>query len=95
MFLWVGCIAGALEDSDYLAKLSKPGFRDASIEPTRVYNVEDARQFLSEAGVDVDAIAPHVNGKFMSAFIRAAKPKAACCRAGLLRGSVGVQCQIT
>jgi ubiquinone/menaquinone biosynthesis C-methylase UbiE len=87
MLLWVGCIAGALEDSDYLAKLSKAGFLDASIEPTRVYNVEDARQFLSEAGVDVDAIAPHVNGKFMSAFIRAAKPKAACCEPGCCAGA--------
>ncbi len=82
MLLWVGCIAGALEESDYLAKLSRAGFSDISIEPTRVYNVEDARQFLTEAGVDVDAIAPQVNGKFMSAFIRAAKPKAACCAPG-------------
>ena len=82
MLLWVGCIAGALEETDYLAKLSKAGFGDASIEPTRVYNVEDARQFLTEAGVDVDAVAPQVNGKFMSAFIRAAKPKAACCEPG-------------
>jgi 2-polyprenyl-3-methyl-5-hydroxy-6-metoxy-1,4-benzoquinol methylase len=82
MLLWVGCIAGALEENDYLAKLSGAGFSDISIEPTRVYNVEDARQFLTEAGVDVDAIAPQVNGKFMSAFIRAAKPKAACCAPG-------------
>jgi len=82
MLLWVGCIAGALEETDYLAKLAKAGFGDATIEPTRVYNVEDARQFLTEAGVDVDAIAPLVNGKFMSAFIRAAKPKAACCEPG-------------
>ncbi len=82
MLLWVGCIAGALEESDYLAKLTKAGFGDPSIEPTRVYNVEDARQFLTEAGVDVDAIAPQVNEKFMSAFIRAAKPKAACCEPG-------------
>jgi SAM-dependent methyltransferase len=82
MLLWVGCIAGALEENDYLAKLAKAGFRDASIEPTRVYNVEDARQFLTEAGVDVDAIAPQVNEKFMSAFIRASKPKAACCEPG-------------
>ena len=82
MLLWVGCIAGALEESDYLAKLSDAGFGDVSIEHTRVYNVEDARQFLTEAGVDVDAIAPQVNGKFMSAFIRADKPKAACCEPG-------------
>ena len=79
MLLWVGCIAGALEENDYVAKLTKAGFSDASIEPTRIYNVEDARQFLTEAGVDVDAIAPLVNGKFLSAFIRAAKPKASCC----------------
>ena len=82
MLLWVGCIAGALEENDYLAKLSNAGFGDVSIESTRVYNVEDARHFLTEAGVDVDAIAPQVNGKFMSAFIRAAKPKAACCEPG-------------
>ena len=81
MMLWVGCIAGALEETDYLAKLKNAGFADASIEPTRVYNVEDARHFLTEAGVDVDAIAPLVNGKFMSAFIRATKAKA-CCEPG-------------
>jgi SAM-dependent methyltransferase len=82
MLLWVGCIAGALEETDYVAKLAKAGFGDVSIEPTRVYNIEDARQFLTEAGVDVDTIAPQVNGKFMSAFIRGAKPKAACCEPG-------------
>ena len=78
MLLWVGCMAGALEETDYIAKLAKTGFSDVSIEPTRVYNVEDARKLLTEAGVDVDAIAPQVNGKFMSGFIRAAKPTAAC-----------------
>jgi arsenite methyltransferase len=82
MLLWVGCIAGALEENDYLAKRKDAGFDDVSIEPTREYNVEDARQFLTEAGVDVDAIAPQVNNKFFSAFIRAAKPKAACCAPG-------------
>jgi 2-polyprenyl-3-methyl-5-hydroxy-6-metoxy-1,4-benzoquinol methylase len=82
MLLWVGCIAGALEENDYLAKLSNAGFSDVSIEPTRVYNLEDARQFLTEAGVDVDVIAPQVNEKFMSAFIRAAKPKTVCCAPG-------------
>jgi arsenite methyltransferase len=82
MLLWVGCIAGALEENDYLAKLTKAGFDDASIEPTRVYNIEDARQFLTEAGIDVDAIAPQVNEKFMSGFIRASKPKTACCEPG-------------
>ena len=82
MLLWVGCIAGALEENDYLAKLKKAGFDGLSVEPTREYNVEDARQFLTEAGVDVDAIAPQVNNKFFSAFIRAGKPKAACCQPG-------------
>jgi 2-polyprenyl-3-methyl-5-hydroxy-6-metoxy-1,4-benzoquinol methylase len=82
MLLWVGCIAGALEESAYMAKLKNAGFESVAVEPTRVYNVEDARHFLTEAGIDVDAIAPQVNGKFMSAFIRAAKPKAACCEPG-------------
>jgi 2-polyprenyl-3-methyl-5-hydroxy-6-metoxy-1,4-benzoquinol methylase len=82
MLLWVGCIAGALEESEYLAKLQGAGFEDATVEPTRVYNVEDARKFLTEAGVDVDAIAPQVNEKFFSAFVRANKPKAACCQPG-------------
>lgn len=82
ILLWVGCIAGALEEDEYIAKLKGAGFEDVSIEPTRVYNVEDARQFLTKAGVDVDAIAPQVNEKFFSAFIRANKPKAACCQPG-------------
>ena len=81
MLLWVGCIAGALEENEYIAKLKAAGFEDAGVEPTRVYNVEDARHFLTEAGVDVDAIAPEVNDKFFSAFVRANKPKAACCEA--------------
>jgi len=75
MLLWVGCIAGALEENAYLTKLTAAGFEEASVEPTRVYNVEDARQFLTDAGVNVDAIAPQVNEKFFSAFIRANKPK--------------------
>jgi arsenite methyltransferase len=74
MLLWVGCIAGALRDYQYTAKLAEAGFDDIGIEPTRVYNVEDARTFLGGQGVDVDAIAPQVEGKFMSAFIRATKP---------------------
>jgi SAM-dependent methyltransferase len=78
MLLWVGCIAGALQDYQYVAKLAKAGFDDIEIEPTRVYDIEDARAFLSGQGVDVDAIAPQVEGKFMSAFIRATKP-ANCC----------------
>ncbi len=79
MLLWVGCIAGALDQQDYLARLEKAGFQGATIEPTRVYNTEDARQFLTQAGVDVDAIAPQVNDKFFSAFIRANKPGQSCC----------------
>jgi 2-polyprenyl-3-methyl-5-hydroxy-6-metoxy-1,4-benzoquinol methylase len=74
MLLWVGCIAGALEEREYAAKLAQVGFTGISIEPTRVYSIQDARSFLVEAGLDVDAIAPQVEGKFMSAFIRAAKP---------------------
>ena len=72
--LWVGCVAGALEESDYLALLAGAGFTEASIEPTRVYRVEDAREFLSGAGLDPDAIAPAIDGKFMAAFVRATKP---------------------
>jgi SAM-dependent methyltransferase len=82
MLLWVGCIAGALEENEYLAKLTAAGFGAASIEPTREYNVEDARQFLTEAGVDVDTIAPLVNNKFFSGFIRATKPQPACSAPG-------------
>jgi arsenite methyltransferase len=79
MELWVGCIAGALKDSDYTGKLARAGFDSIDIEPTRVYSIEDARQFLSGEGIDVDAIAPQVEGKFMSAFIRAVKPSEGCC----------------
>jgi arsenite methyltransferase len=75
MLLWVGCIAGALEDSDYFAKLAKAGFENIDIEPTRVYDIEDARAFLSTEGIDVETIAPLVQGKFMSAFVRAGKPE--------------------
>jgi len=77
MLLWVGCIAGALEESEYRAKLLDAGFVEVGFETTRTYNVEDARQFLHEAGIDVDAMAPKVEGKFFSAFIRATKPDAA------------------
>jgi arsenite methyltransferase len=84
VLLWVGCVAGALDESDYRSKLATTGFRQIDVEPTRVYRVEDARQFLSEKGLDVDAMAAEVDGKFMSAFVRAVKPvgaKAAetCC----------------
>jgi len=74
MEMWVGCIAGALQDREYACKLAKAGFDGIDIEPTRVYRIEDARQFLVGEGIDVDAIAPLVENKFMSAFIRAVKP---------------------
>ncbi|MDR3737411.1 MAG: arsenite methyltransferase [Terracidiphilus sp.] len=82
MLLWVGCVAGALDQQEYLEKLRAAGFDAASMEVTREYNVEDARQFLTEAGIDVDALAPQVAGKFVSAFVRATKPEAACCAPG-------------
>jgi arsenite methyltransferase len=83
MLLWVGCIAGALQDWQYVAKLARAGFDSIDIEPTRVYSIEDARTFLSGQGIDVDAMASAVEGKFMSAFIRAVKPvKGACCAPG-------------
>lgn len=81
MELWVGCVAGALEESEYTDKLTKTGFAAIGIEPTRIYNVEDARRFLADQGMDVDAIAPLVADKFMGAFIRATKP-AGCCGPG-------------
>ncbi len=82
MLLWVGCIAGALDEETYRARLAAAGFQDIDVEPTRVYDIEDARAFLSGHGIDVDAIAPQVDGRVMSAFIRATKPKAACCAPG-------------
>jgi arsenite methyltransferase len=77
MLLWVGCIAGALEESDYRGKLLAAGFVDVDVEPTRTYSIEDARHFLTEAGIEVDEMAPQVKGKFLSAFIRATKPDTA------------------
>jgi arsenite methyltransferase len=82
MLLWVGCIAGALDETDYRGKLTAAGFTAVDVEPTRIYNIEDARAFLTDQGVDVDAIAPQVDGAFMSAFVRATKPAAACCSPG-------------
>jgi arsenite methyltransferase len=81
MELWIGCIAGALEESQYERKLKAAGFSDIELQPWRVYDVEDARSFLTGAGIDVDAVAPQVDGKFASAFIRGRKPEssAACC----------------
>ncbi len=72
--LWVGCVAGAMQDFEYMEKLARAGFAAIEMEPTRIYEIEDARQFLTGQGVDVDAIAPSVAGKFMGAFIRASKP---------------------
>ena len=71
--LWVGCIAGAMQETEYVQKLARAGFVDISVEPTRIYNIEDAREFLTTEGIDVDVIAPQVDGKFMSAFVRARK----------------------
>jgi SAM-dependent methyltransferase len=79
MELWVGCIAGALEEREYQQKLRAAGFVDVAIEPWRVYQVEDARSFLTEAGLDVDRLAPDVEGRFASAFIRARKRDAQPC----------------
>lgn len=71
---WVGCIAGALEESDYRAKLAAAGFEQIGIELTRIYRAEDARETLLREGIDIEAIAPQIDGKFMSAFVRAVKP---------------------
>jgi arsenite methyltransferase len=81
VLLWVGCIAGALEENEYWSKLSAAGFDQIDIEPSRIYRVEDARDFLSGHGLDIDALVPEVVGKFLSAFVRAVKPlsKQSCC----------------
>jgi arsenite methyltransferase len=81
VLLWVGCVAGALEETEYRTKLTAAGFGQIEIEPTRIYRIDDARAFLSGHGIDVDAIAPQVDEKFMSAFIRAVKPAVTkpCC----------------
>ena len=83
VLLWVGCVAGALDETEYREKLTAAGFAQIEIEPTRIYRVEDAREFLSAEGVDVNAIAPQVDEKFMSAFVRAVKPSSGaektCC----------------
>jgi hypothetical protein len=72
--LWIGCIAGAMEESQYRAALAAAGFEAIEIEPTRIYKMEDARQFLAGKGIDVDLLAPQIEDKFASAFIRAGKP---------------------
>src|SRR5262249_41976007 len=81
VLLWVGCVAGALEEQEYRSKLAAAGFKQIDVEPTRIYRLEDAREFLSGQNIDVDSIAPQVDGKFMSAFVRAVKPlsAASCC----------------
>jgi arsenite methyltransferase len=79
VLLWVGCVAGALEENEYRSKLASAGFEQINLEPTRIYHIEDAREFLSGQNIDVDAIAPQVDGKFMSAFVRAVKPQQSCC----------------
>jgi len=81
--LWIGCVAGALQESDYRAKLEAAGFSDVSVDPWRVYDVKDASQFLADAGIDASVVAEHARDKFASAFIRATRPAAtaakSCC----------------
>ena len=77
--LWVGCIAGALEDREYVSKLQSAGFTNVDVEPWRIYAVDDARAFLTKSGVDVDRLVPQIEGKFVSAFVRATKPAAKTC----------------
>jgi ubiquinone/menaquinone biosynthesis C-methylase UbiE len=81
VLLWVGCVAGALEEGEYRTKLEFAGFEKIEIVPTRIYRIEDAREFLAGQNIDAAAMAPQVDGKFMSAFVRAVKPegKQACC----------------
>ncbi len=80
MELWVGCIAGALEEHEYDAKLRAAGFTEVEVEAWRIYNVDDVRSFLTETGFDVDQLAPEVEGRFASAFVRARKPETnSCC----------------
>jgi arsenite methyltransferase len=79
MELWVGCVAGALGEDEYAAKLKAAGFDSVDVEPWRVYQMEDARAFLAESGIDVDRLAPQVDGKVASAFIRARRPEAKSC----------------
>ncbi len=74
VLLWVGCVAGALDEEEYRGKLAAAGFVNIGVEPTRVYRTEDALSFLTDKGIDLAAIGPLVDGKFMSAFVRANKP---------------------
>jgi ubiquinone/menaquinone biosynthesis C-methylase UbiE len=79
MELWIGCVAGALSEGGYRDKLTRAGFEHVDVEPTRIYGADDARQFLDEASLSDDAVLAQVDGRFMSAFIRARKPATACC----------------
>jgi arsenite methyltransferase len=79
MALWVGCLAGALEDSEFAAKLREAGFHQVEVEPWRIYRLEDTRAFLAKSGLDVDRIAPEIDGRFASAFVRAQKPAPKTC----------------
>jgi SAM-dependent methyltransferase len=94
MELWVGCVAGALEEGEFKALLAEAGFEDADVEPTRVYRSEDARAFLAEGGLDVDANIDRIDGRFMAAFVRATKPRAAATAAAAApaRGCCGPDC---
>ena len=93
MELWVGCVAGALEESEFLGLLTDVGFVEPSIEPTRVYRSEDARVFLTGAGIDVDASLDQIDGRFMAAFVRATKPEGGrTSRPLTLAGSEGAAC---
>jgi arsenite methyltransferase len=79
MELWIGCVAGALEENEFLSMLSAVGFENASIEPTRIYRAEDAAAFLIGSGLDAGEFASQIDGKFLSAFVRASKPEKTCC----------------
>lgn len=79
MELWVGCVAGALEEQEFLGLLRGVGFENPSIEPTRIYKAEDAAAFLTGTGLEADSFASQIDGKFMGAFVRATKPVASCC----------------
>jgi len=86
LHLWVGCVAGALREEDYVSKLQAAGFVDIELEPWRVYQLEDARAFLAESGVNVDRVAPDVDGRVASAFIRARRPATSACCGGACQG---------
>ena len=74
MELWIGCVAGALEEKEFISLLAEAGFENPSVEPTRIYEAKDAAAFLAGTGLDVAAVAPQIDGKFMSAFVRGTKP---------------------